>query len=177
MLIFMTLIESESDKIKFTTLYEDYSDLLFYIANEVLHNVHDAEDAVHDALISIAKHLAKIDDPHSPKARAFLVIATRNKAIDILRKRQKTVPMEITDELIDSTPDSTLTQSKDLVYIIAQLPEAYRDVLILRFDIGFNVGEIADILSTSRSAVSKRIQRAKAALEKLLNAQENNEKL
>ncbi len=172
----MTLIESESDKAKFTTIYENYADLLFYVANDVLHDIQDAEDAVHDALISIARHLDKIDDPNSPKARAFLVISARNKAIDIFRKRQRIIPSEITDELIGTVTEASSTQNKDLAYIISQLPEAYRDVLILRFDIGFSVREIADIISTNRSTVLKRIQRAKSALAKLLTSSENGDK-
>ena len=39
---------------------------MFYIAQNILHNVEDAEDAVHNAFVKIAENIDKIKDAISP---------------------------------------------------------------------------------------------------------------
>ena len=56
MLIYMMMIDSESDQSKFEQIYMKYKGLMFYVANDILHNEHDAEDAVHQAFIKIAEN-------------------------------------------------------------------------------------------------------------------------
>ena len=53
MLIYLQMIESEEDKSKFEAIYNKYRYLMFSVANRVLNNQYDAEDAVHQAFISI----------------------------------------------------------------------------------------------------------------------------
>lgn len=61
MLIYMMMIDSESDQSKFEQIYMKYKGLMFYVANDILHNEHDAEDAVHQAFIKIAENIKKIN--------------------------------------------------------------------------------------------------------------------
>ena len=59
MLIYMTLIDSEEEQSKFEQIYQKYKGLMFYVANKILHNEHDAEDAIHQAFIKIAENMKK----------------------------------------------------------------------------------------------------------------------
>ena len=54
--IFLSLIDSDEDKAKFSNLYEQYKNLMFYIARDILKDEHLAEDAVQEAFIRIAKN-------------------------------------------------------------------------------------------------------------------------
>ena len=55
MLIYLQMIESADDKVKFETLYQAYSDYMYRVALAILRNVQDAEDAVHYAFVKIAE--------------------------------------------------------------------------------------------------------------------------
>ena len=70
MLIYLQMIETDEDRQKFIQLYETYRGLMFYVANRILHNTEDAEDAVHQAFLSIIENLDKISMVHCPKSRA-----------------------------------------------------------------------------------------------------------
>lgn len=54
---YMMLIDDEQNKSKFEKLYYEYRDRMMYVALSVLHNNEDAEDAVHNAFIGIAKNM------------------------------------------------------------------------------------------------------------------------
>lgn len=47
MLVYLQMIETEEDRHKFEIIYRAYRDELFTLANRILNNEHDAEDAVH----------------------------------------------------------------------------------------------------------------------------------
>ncbi len=62
--------------------------------------------------------------------------------------------------------------------VLAELPAHYREILLLRYDNGYSVVELAQILGMTQSGVRKLIGRAKKKLECLLEendiAKDNN---
>jgi DNA-directed RNA polymerase specialized sigma24 family protein len=92
MFIYLAMIDSPEEKLKFEIIYERYKGLMFYTANSVLGDTRDSEDIVHDAFLKIIEIIDEIDDPKSPQTRYLIVTITENKAIDLYRKRKaKTV--------------------------------------------------------------------------------------
>jgi DNA-directed RNA polymerase specialized sigma24 family protein len=92
MFIYLAMIDSPEEKLKFEIIYERYKGLMFYTANSVLGDTRDSEDIVHDAFFKIIEIIDEIDDPKSPQTRYLIVTITENKAIDLYRKRKaKTV--------------------------------------------------------------------------------------
>ena len=87
MLIYLQVIDAPEDRDQFITLYETYRGLMFYVANQILQNEQDAEDAVHDAFLSVAEHIKKFSRLERHKPKAFLVTIVENKAIDLYRKK------------------------------------------------------------------------------------------
>ncbi len=57
MLIHLSVIESEDDRSKFEVIYERYRGLMFYTAMQILNHQQDAEDAVHQAFVSIIENM------------------------------------------------------------------------------------------------------------------------
>lgn len=94
MLIYLQMIEEDEDKAKFIQLYERYSNFMFAVAHQILNNDPDAEDAVHQAFLSVIKNLKKINGVDSVKTKGYLAIITERKAIDIIRKNKKYVSLE-----------------------------------------------------------------------------------
>ena len=69
MMIYLQTIDTAEDRSKFEQLYEQYKQLMFYTAFQILKRPQDAEDAVHHAFLSIAENISKISDPDCPKTR------------------------------------------------------------------------------------------------------------
>lgn len=73
MMIYLQTIDTAEDRSKFEQLYEQYKQLMFYTAFQILKRPQDAEDAVHHAFLSIAENISKISDSDCPKTRAYIV--------------------------------------------------------------------------------------------------------
>lgn len=56
MIIYLQMIESDEDKSKFEQLYIMYKGLMFHVAMKILKNEFDAEDAVHQAFLSLIEN-------------------------------------------------------------------------------------------------------------------------
>lgn len=54
MIIYLAAIDAPEDRDTFVTLYETYRNLMFHVAHQILRNEADAEDAVHDAFVTVA---------------------------------------------------------------------------------------------------------------------------
>ena len=74
---------------RFEELYITYRKLMFYVAKGILGNDQDAEDAVHDAFLAIAKNFDKISTDDRHKTKAFVVIVVENKAINIYHHKKR----------------------------------------------------------------------------------------
>ena len=62
MLIYTQTIECLSDKRKFDLIYHTYRHMMYRRAYRILRNAQDAEDAVHEALITVSKNIEKFSD-------------------------------------------------------------------------------------------------------------------
>ena len=140
MLIYLSMIETEEDKSRFEIVYHEYKSLMFYVANQILQNEHDAEDAVHQAFVKIAEHMEKISQPKCPQTRGFVVTIVERKAIDQYRARKKQRTL-LPDEEYINTPgvDELEHLPERLVFAkaMAMLPTKYRELLLLKYDCGY----------------------------------------
>ena len=170
MLLYIQMLETPEEKSKFEQLYLGYRNLMFYVANRILHNQQDSEDVVHDSFLKIIKIIKKIENPKCPQTRSLIVIITERTAIDLYRRHQKITESPLDEEqlcLPSSVEIETAEKKTDLALAVATLPPKYRAVLLLRYDHGFSETEVAQILSMSVDNVHKTIQRAKKKLDML----------
>ena len=54
MMIYLQMIYSPEDRSKFEQIYMEYRSMMFHMANRILTNEQDAEDAVHEAFLKIS---------------------------------------------------------------------------------------------------------------------------
>ena len=87
MLLYLSMLDTQEEKDKFTEVYEQYQHFCWYVAYQLLGDAHLAEDAVQDAFLALTRHLDKIEDAESPKTRKFLLTIVKSKAVDILRRQ------------------------------------------------------------------------------------------
>lgn len=164
MLCYLAMIDTPQERDKFEALYQKYKGLMLYVANKLLSCREDAEDAVHQAFLSVIENLHKIGEIDCPQTRSFLVIIVERKAIDMLRKRRHTLPL---DEAIAGI-SFEIPADNPLAWGMGALPVHYRQVLLLRYDNGYSSREIAAMLGMSLAAVRKQLTRGKQLLRQIL---------
>ena len=100
------------------------------------------------------------------KPLAYLLTIARNLCIDASRaKRPPAVPLDV--DVPDRSPGAdpaAACAGSEVGGLIGALDPELREVVELRFDQGFKVGEIAQVLGVSRFAVNRRLNRALAEL-------------
>mgnify|MGYP003375425597 CR=1 FL=1 len=89
MLIFLDMLDTPEEKNCFQIIYETYSHFLWYLADQILHDAHLAEDAVQETFLALANHMDRVKDPRSRETRNFLGTIVRNKAIDIVESYEE----------------------------------------------------------------------------------------
>lgn len=166
MLMYLSMIETPDDKVKFERIYNRYRNLMYHVAYKVLSNHYDAEDAVHQAFVAIIRHLEKIGDIDNPETRSFIVLITERKAIDLIRTSHSEKVIPLNEDLIGI--EIPAPGDHGLADALAKLPAHYREVLLLRFDNGYSAKELAQMLGMTESGVRKLIGRAKNALGRML---------
>lgn len=170
MLVIFQMLEDGEDRNKFEELYWAYRGLLFHVANRILQNVQDAEDAVQQAFLKIAENIGTVAQPVHPKTRALVSIIAERTAIDLYRAKQRHPTVDL-DELPLFYTDR-LPEEGDLSAAIAALPPRYRQVILLKYDLGYSNGEIGALLGCTPETVSQIAHRAKEKLTVILEQKE-----
>ncbi len=161
MLIYMTMMDSEEES-KFEIIYKKYKGLMFWNANNILNNAEDAEDAVHQAFVKIAKNIRAIDEPVSPRTERFVITIVKNTAIDIYRraKKRKTIGYAEVEQKVSISHENI----DRLTRCILMLPENYQKLMLMKYYYGYDMKESAKILGVSEANVYKLYQKAKEEL-------------
>ena len=165
MLVYLQLIETKEDQHKFEIIYETYRDEMYAIANDILNNTHDAEDAVHHAFIKLAENILKIGDPKCLKTKGYIVTIVENRTIDIYRAKQAHPMVPYNEETVGIQVEYDGTN--DLAGCILKLPARQRHIIILKYHHGYELKEIAKMLGITYANALKIEQRAKAKLKAL----------
>ena len=155
--------------------FELYGNTMFTAALQTTRNYYDAEDALQQACLSMFKNIDCIDMENHEKCVAYASIIAERKALDIVRtrSRQNEVSYEDTQMngfIIEYTGDNRLSG------IMAELPPQYREVLLLRYGMGYGIGQTAHMLDISVAACYKLISRAKARLRKIIEQRKEIDK-
>jgi len=148
---------------KFEQIYLRYRNLMYYVAEQILHNPQDAEDAVHNAFVYLAENLQKISDPMCPKTKSYVATIVESKAIDIYRKKQRHPQVPWEEETVGFSIDHT--EGHTISACMGQLPARHREALMLRYAYGYTAKEIGKLMGITPANAEKLIQRAKAKLE------------
>lgn len=174
MFAYLALIEENDEKLKFEIIYEEYKNLMYYAANRILGDTRDSEDIVHEAFLKVIEILDKIPTAKCPQTRSLVVTIVERKAIDLYRKRRKNTMVPLDEENIHTSvsPDNMM-EGIVIAQALAGLSPKYRQLLLLKYDNGYSEHEIAQITGMTQANVKKTIQRAKAALQTILDEMED----
>lgn len=177
--LYLSFIDDEKDKSKFEIIYYEYRERMLAMAISVLHNNEDAEDAVHNTFISIARNMKSIDEPKSNRTLSYVLKATKNTSINMLNKRNKHITTDV-DNIKDIEDEKFFNRIKieeqynEVVNAIVNLEEIYKDVLFYHYVYDMKVKDIAELLGRKQSTVKQQLVRGKKLLLKVLGDDENN---
>lgn len=163
MLVYLTLIARPRERARFEELYTRYGGLMHHVAMGILKDEKDAEDAVHEAFLAIARHMNKVGEVDNPRTKAFVVTIAQRKAIDLYRQRVRHPAAHLEEGDLTTGPET----DHGLARCMLKLPDRDRQFVLLKFDQGYTTKEIADMMGLTLAAARKVEQRAKARLEKL----------
>lgn len=170
----LAVIEDDEQRSELESFYIENLNCLLNIAYSNLHNKTDAEDAVQEAFQEIVRKPEIFFNVVPNKRVAFMVVVVRNISVDMFKKKNKIPLEELNEEAFDDNPfsfeDNVIEKvSRDeLKSFIKTLPPLQRDVLTLRYLIGFSTAETAEKLNISQSAVKKRLRLAKEAVREFI---------
>lgn len=164
----LDLIEAETDQNRFARIYQTYCRQMLFTAQRVLRDPHMAEDAVQEALIGIAKRIRSV--PADARAeRAYVLTAARNAALSLLPEAKKWNSVMDIDET-DASEDilfDQLVRSQDYAMLrraMGQLPQHYREVLMLICVQGQSVRDTARLLCRPQGTIRQQLRRGKHTL-------------
>ena len=150
----------------FTEMHHRYAEPLVAFAGRMLRGTGlDPEDVVQDAFIRAHLALRATDRPMA--LRAWLYMITRNRALDGLRARRPSCPLDDATLACPSDPVEATQQREELDRVVAELaalPERQRLALVQRELCGTSHAALADQLGTTISATKSLIIRARMQL-------------
>ena len=162
LIYYLQMLDTPEEKVRFEQIYLKYRGLMYRVADSILHNRQDAEDAVHNAFLKIIKKFSRFQNTPAQDLASQIVVIARNEAISLLRKRKGDAPLEEQDGLAE--PSEAVSDYHALVDSFTRLPRTYRAVMEMKLLLGYSDGEIAAKLGLSKSAVSTRVSRGRQML-------------
>src|SRR3954454_1410260 len=155
----------------FDELYRRHADAAWRVAQGVAGNTHDAADAVAEAFVQVFRALPAGRLTQGVPFRPYLLKATRNAAIDTLRRGQRVQPTpelaDLDEEATNAGPSERVVISEEVALVsgaFRTLPERWRAVLWLTEVEEMPAREVALVLGMSPNAVAQLAMRARAGL-------------
>lgn len=154
----------DGDESAFTQLYERYGRVVHAL---LLARVSrdDVEDLVQDVFLTAWKRLEDLRDPAA--FGGWIAMIARNRATDTHRRSAEFV--ELPADLAARGGPSEEAEARHALAAIRELPEAYRDTLMLRLVEGLTGPEIADRTGLTAASVRVNLHRGMKLLREKLN--------
>ena len=157
----------------FGLLVERYWNKLFaYVRRTSYFSKEDIEDVLQEAFIKIYRFLNSYDDSMTFSTWAYQI--TRNCMIDEIRKKKaRPIVAQLEDEELLKVLKSSLNIEREFAAndslekvknLINEMPDNYREVLILRFLEDKDYNEIMDIMQLPKGSVASLINRGRKLL-------------
>lgn len=177
-LIMLVTRIAAGDKASLSMLYETTVAQVMALSRAVLRIKEDAEEIVCDVYVHVWQHAADFDASRG-SVMAWLLIVTKNRAIDRIRRRRNHVSLDderdvsLASTLVSGelAPEEILAQfqSGSAVHrALASLTPLRRRLLGLAFFRGLSHQEIADSLNMPLGTVKSHVRRALTTLETVL---------
>jgi RNA polymerase sigma-70 factor, ECF subfamily len=154
----------------------EHIDALYGYAMTLTRDTTEAEDLVQETYVRAARGMNRLESNSNLKGWLFVIM--RNAWLNQIRHKNAG-PLFVDLDSSESTGDAQ--DNPHVVYLrklerervreaIESLPDAYREIVVLRDIEGFTYQEIATVLDCPAGTVMSRLGRARGRLRKMLSA-------
>lgn len=168
----------KGDPVGYEQLYDRYSKRIYAMTYGMLQNHTDAEDAVQNTFIHVYEKLYTLKDYNS--FDSWLEKIAYNEALLLIRKRKKMtlfsddLEAKITDQIQDELmlPEEIAERrdtAEKIRSIIAELPEAQRQTLVLFYYNNLKIKQIAEVMNCGENTVKSRLYYARRSIGKAVD--------
>jgi RNA polymerase sigma-70 factor (ECF subfamily) len=151
----------DGDREGFGRLYDLYAPLVHGILLARVPRM-EVDDLVQDIFLHAFKKLHTLRD--SSAFGPWIAMIARNRAVDYYRRSRETV--ELTDDVRGT--DKQESKAAEILELIRNLPEAYRETLVLRLVEGMTGPEIAERTGLTAASVRVNLHRGMKLLREKL---------
>jgi len=157
----------DGDEASFAAIVERHATLVVSVCRRVVGQSPDVDDAFQATFFALAQRPASIHECRS--LTGWLYSVAWRASVRLVRLRKRTMTQPLPDQVPASEPDplDVIAQASDLASLdeeLNQLPQKYRDVLVMSYFAQQTNQEIADQLNESKGAVDGRIRDARRML-------------
>jgi len=139
-------------------IYDQYAPSLFRYALAITNSPDDAEDAVQNVFLNIARDLSRVRKIKNLKA--YLYTATRNAAYSILRSKKRDEDHEqglcTEADRHETSIEESVIRASIIREAFPSLPLEQREVLVLKVFDGMTFREIAETVGVSVNTIIAR---------------------
>lgn len=143
-------------------LFKDNMKIIYKYLLKIGCSHHDAEDIIQDTMCKTIEYIDVID---ANKISSWLFKVALNKYYDLCRKKSKHPSVNIDDKnFITSIFSEFSTQCNeqiDIESILNRLNSTYRNLLILKYDIGLSYKDMSKILDMNEDKIRTYLYRAR----------------
>ena len=159
---------SKSDQVEFTIWLRERQGALLRAARGIAFDPQNAEDILQEALADVYQRWNKLKDHENPEAYVIRVMVSKHA--DLRRKwwrrqQENETPWEFAEGVRNIADQSDDVIQRLLVQSgLKTLTAAQRAVLVLHFEHGLVLREVAEILELPMGTVASHLARGKAAV-------------
>lgn len=150
---------------KLEEAFKRLSPMAFSVSLKIVKSRQNAEDVVQEVFMqAVAQKLKKDSTINWQELGRFVMVAIKNKSIDVYRRERKSVDLSNVNE----KPSKLETLDLDLKNSLENIEPRYKEVLVLKHIWGMTWNEVAKKLALSNQGARKRGQGALSEIKKLM---------
>jgi RNA polymerase sigma factor (sigma-70 family) len=159
---------SSQNQIEFTLWLRENQKAFLRAAKVICFDTQNAEDVLQEALADVYKRWSKIRDHENPEAYLMRVMVSKHADMRrkwLRRQQEKETQWELSEnirDLVDQTED--VTQRLLVQAALKTLSAAQRAVLVLIYEHGMVLREVAEVLQIPTGTAASHLARGKAAV-------------
>ena len=140
----------------------DSEQMLYRLSMSMLKNNADCEDAVQQTILTAYKKLSSLKNEEF--FRTWITRILINECNKILKKRNRTAPIEV----IENRTDDTFIHNIEIKEAIISLSPKLRVVILMKYSEGFSITEISKALKIPEGTVKSRLSKGRELLKLIL---------
>ena len=159
---------SQQDQVEFTLWLRENQKAFLRDAKMICFDTQNAEDVLQEALVDVFKRWKKIREHENPEAYLMRVMVSKHADMRrkwLRRQQEKETTWDLAEnirDLVDQTED--VTQRLLVQAALKSLSAAQRAVLVLIYEHGMVLREVAEVLQIPMGTAASHLARGKAAV-------------